>query len=139
MNLRDNADGTCNCRMIAKNTCFFADGFDGRCDCKCHFANPSPESSYDKITKSADETAEIYAKQKDEAFRSIISPSPESNWEIEYDTMWSVIEKQGFEILFKKDIQYNKQLIKDFIHQHKAEWEKEAVKQLEEKIGNPSA
>lgn len=42
--LRDNADGTCNCRPLMGG-CFFTDGFDGRCDCKCHkpFANQAEE------------------------------------------------------------------------------------------------
>lgn len=35
-NLRDNEDGTCNCRPIDEKTCFFQE-FDGsRCNCKCH-------------------------------------------------------------------------------------------------------
>lgn len=38
--LRDNPDGTCNCRPLLGG-CFFTDGFDGRCDCKCHQAKPA--------------------------------------------------------------------------------------------------
>lgn len=40
MNLRDNPDGTCNCRPLGRG-CFFTDGFDGPCDCKCH-SRPTP-------------------------------------------------------------------------------------------------
>ncbi len=36
--LRDNSDGTCNCSPLG-NSCFFTNGFGGRCDCKCHFPN----------------------------------------------------------------------------------------------------
>lgn len=35
-NLRDNKDGTCNCKPLMGG-CFFTDGFEGKCDCKCHF------------------------------------------------------------------------------------------------------
>ncbi len=42
MNLRDNPDGTCNCRPLGKG-CFFTDGFDGACDCKCHLPNKDKE------------------------------------------------------------------------------------------------
>lgn len=35
-NLKDNKDGSCNCRMIDKNSCFFTDINGNRCDCKCH-------------------------------------------------------------------------------------------------------
>lgn len=41
--LRDNADGTCNCRMIARDCCFFTDGFGGPCECKCHRPTPPEE------------------------------------------------------------------------------------------------
>lgn len=34
--LRDNSDGTCNCRSLGGNSCFFTDGLGGPCDCKCH-------------------------------------------------------------------------------------------------------
>jgi hypothetical protein len=43
-NLRDNADGTCNCRPFMGG-CFFTDGFDGRCACKCHTPT-SPECEH---------------------------------------------------------------------------------------------
>lgn len=33
--LRDNPDGTCNCRPLGSG-CFFTDGMDGKCKCKCH-------------------------------------------------------------------------------------------------------
>lgn len=36
MNLRDNPDGTCNCRPLGGGSCFFTDGFDNACNCKCH-------------------------------------------------------------------------------------------------------
>jgi hypothetical protein len=42
-NLKDNKDGSCNCRMIMPNTCFFTGPFGSRCDCKCHFAKKSEE------------------------------------------------------------------------------------------------
>lgn len=60
-NLRDNLDGTCNCKMIAKNTCFFTDGFDGRCDCKCHYPKketPTP-TELEGILKSYDELVSV--------------------------------------------------------------------------------
>lgn len=34
-NLRDNKNGSCDCRPLGKG-CFFSDGFGGQCDCKCH-------------------------------------------------------------------------------------------------------
>lgn len=33
--LRDNSDGTCNCRPLM-GSCFFTDGFGNRCNCRCH-------------------------------------------------------------------------------------------------------
>lgn len=45
-NLRDNKDGTCNCRPFGGG-CFFTDGFDGPCDCKCHQA-PIPVDGWEK-------------------------------------------------------------------------------------------
>lgn len=42
MNLRDNPDGTCNCRPLGDG-CFFTDGLGGRCDCKCHQPMPNFE------------------------------------------------------------------------------------------------
>jgi hypothetical protein len=34
-NLRDNSDGTCNCRPLGGG-CFFTNGFGGACNCPCH-------------------------------------------------------------------------------------------------------
>lgn len=34
-NLRDNSDGTCNCKPLG-NGCFFTNSIGGKCDCKCH-------------------------------------------------------------------------------------------------------
>lgn len=36
-NLRDNTDGSCNCRPLGEG-CFFTDGFGNKCDCKCHMS-----------------------------------------------------------------------------------------------------
>ena len=49
--LRDNQDGTCNCRKLGYG-CFFIGSKGGRCDCKCH--NP--------MTKSFEERLEDFAE-----------------------------------------------------------------------------
>ncbi len=46
-NLRDNPDGTCNCRPLG-NSCFFLDGFGNRCDCPCHHPAEDWAVEFDK-------------------------------------------------------------------------------------------
>jgi hypothetical protein len=46
-NLRTIADGTCNCRPFMGG-CFFTDGFDGRCDCKCHTPTPTEVKDWER-------------------------------------------------------------------------------------------
>jgi hypothetical protein len=42
--LRDNKDGTCNCRPLGGSGCFFTAQFTGGpCDCKCHTPQPTVE------------------------------------------------------------------------------------------------
>lgn len=48
-NLRDNPDGTCNCKPLGDG-CFFTSESGGRCDCKCHF--PKPQTTKEQVMKS---------------------------------------------------------------------------------------
>lgn len=60
-NLRDNEDGTCNCRPFGEG-CFFTDTLgEGPCDCECHKPMTTEETKYpyeglhpDPITVSTD-------------------------------------------------------------------------------------
>lgn len=65
-NLRDNKDGTCNCKPLGTG-CFFTDGFDGRCDCKCH--TPEKQCNHDReLMPSVDFKGKYYCRGCEKRF-----------------------------------------------------------------------
>jgi hypothetical protein len=55
-NLRDNKDGSCNCRPLGGG-CFFADALGGPCDCKCHQKTLNPK--YKELREAWKKTGHI--------------------------------------------------------------------------------
>ena len=63
MNLRDNLDGSCNCKEITQGVCFFAEINGSRCQCKCHFSIKKEMETRQKVEADAMEIAEQYKKE----------------------------------------------------------------------------